>query len=212
MTAPAVAMPIGRLRRAHVRRAWRRLRRRVPVVRLMAGFTVLVLALAATVERPEPAPVPLLVPPTQVVSPVRLAGVVVHAKRVLAPKPEAKQWKLGMGIAPVGEPVSVEMTAYCLKGTTRRGRYVRPGIIAADPRVFPLAKYVELYVGKKYVGRFLVDDTGGLIKGTRIDIWTPTCREAVLFGRRRGTAVLVPRGADSAPTPEVEKLTMLIRK
>jgi hypothetical protein len=52
---------------------------------------------------------------------------------------------------------------------------------------------VELYVGRTYFGRFLVDDTGGKIKNAIVDIWTPTCREARLFGRHTGTAVLVPR-------------------
>ena len=43
------------------------------------------------------------------------------------------------------------------------------------------------------MGRFLIDDTGLKIKGNKIDIWMPTCREARIFGRRKGTAVLVPR-------------------
>jgi len=46
--------------------------------------------------------------------------------------------------------------------------------------------------------RFLIDDTGGVIKGNILDIWTPTCREARLFGRVKGTAVLVPRPRDAA--------------
>jgi 3D (Asp-Asp-Asp) domain-containing protein len=212
MTSPAAPLPIGRLRRAHLRRGWRRLARRVPVVRIAAAAVLASLALVIRREDPRPE-APLLVAPVHVMSPLRLDGVVVRARRVVeAAKPVVSKWKLGMGVAPAGEAVSVEVTAYCLRGTTRRGRYVRPGIIAADPRVFPLAKYVELYVGKRYFGRFLVDDTGGAIKGTRIDIWTPTCREALLFGRRRGTAVLVPHGADPAPTPEVERLTMLLRR
>jgi 3D (Asp-Asp-Asp) domain-containing protein len=70
---------------------------------------------------------------------------------------------------------------------------VRPGIVAADPRVFPLSRYVELFDGERYLGKFLVDDTGRLIKGEHIDLWVPTCREATIFGRVNGTAVLVPR-------------------
>jgi 3D (Asp-Asp-Asp) domain-containing protein len=93
----------------------------------------------------------------------------------------------------MGDPVPVVITAYCLSGTTRRGRYVRPGIVAADPRFFPLSRYIELYASGKYIGRFLVDDTGKNIRRARIDIWMATCREARIFGRQRGTAVLVPR-------------------
>ena len=90
-----------------------------------------------------------------------------------------------------GEPLSVTLTAYCLRGRTRRGRDVRPGIIAADPRIFPLARHVELFSGGRYLGKFLVDDTGGHIRGQRIDIWTPDCADARRFGRRSGIATLV---------------------
>ena len=124
--------------------------------------------------------------PVVVRSPLRLDGAVVRGAK--------RGWYLALNGPPRhGDPVPVLLTSYCLKGTTRRGRYVRPGIVAADPRFFPLARYVELYVGKKYYGRFLVDDTGRKIKGARIDVWLPTCRESRLFGVQRGTAVLVPR-------------------
>ena len=92
-----------------------------------------------------------------------------------------------------GEEIPVSITQYCLKGTTRRGRFVRPGIVAADPRIFPLARYVEVFMGKKYLGRFLVDDTGGNVIGATLDIWTPSCRQASRFGRHTGKAVLVAK-------------------
>lgn len=92
-----------------------------------------------------------------------------------------------------GEEIPISITQYCLKGTTRRGRFVRPGIVAADPRIFPLARYVEVFMGKKYLGRYLVDDTGGNVIGATLDIWTPSCRQAARFGRQRGKAVLVAR-------------------
>jgi 3D (Asp-Asp-Asp) domain-containing protein len=92
-----------------------------------------------------------------------------------------------------GEEVPISITQYCLKGTTRRGRFVRPGIVAADPRIFPLARYVEVFMGKKYLGRFLVDDTGGNVIGATLDIWTPSCKQAARFGRHTGKAVLVAK-------------------
>lgn len=98
----------------------------------------------------------------------------------------------------VGEPVPVHVTAYCLQGTTRRDQPVRQGIVAADPRLFPLGRYVEVYVGRRYHGRFLVDDTGARVRDGVLDIWTPSCHEARRFGRRRGTAVLVPRPRGAA--------------
>ncbi len=92
-----------------------------------------------------------------------------------------------------GEEIPITLTQYCLKGTTRRGRFVRPGIVAADPRIFPLARYVEVFMGKRYLGRYLVDDTGGNVLGATLDIWTPSCSQASRFGRQRGRAVLVAK-------------------
>jgi 3D (Asp-Asp-Asp) domain-containing protein len=94
-----------------------------------------------------------------------------------------------------GQAVRVSLTQYCLNGTTRRGRWVRPGIVAADPRVFPLARHVEVFLGGQYLGRYLVDDTGGNVLGNTLDIWTPNCREARRFGRQWGHAVLIARDA-----------------
>ena len=99
--------------------------------------------------------------------------------------------------------IPVQMTMYCLQGTTRRGLPVRHGIIATDPRVIPLGTVVDLYIGLRYAGRYLADDTGRLIKGQIIDIWTPDCREAVRFGRRRGAVVIVPDAPDPTSAPGV---------
>jgi len=63
-------------------------------------------------------------------------------------------------------------TAYSLRGKTASGRMVSKGIIAADPRVLPLGSRVRLDV-PGYHGEYLVADTGGLIRGRRIDIWIP---------------------------------------
>lgn len=95
--------------------------------------------------------------------------------------------------ARAGERIAVTMTAYCLQGRTRRGNLVRDGIIAVDRKLFPLGREVDLFLGQKSYGRFLADDTGGVIKGGRIDIWMGDCTAARRFGRRRGYAQLVPR-------------------
>jgi len=103
--------------------------------------------------------------------------------------------------AEVGEVVPISITQYCDRGETRRGRYVRPGIVAADPRIFPLARYVEVFLGDRYLGRYLVDDTGGNVLGATLDMWTPSCNEAQRFGRRSGKAILVARESEYAPPP-----------
>jgi 3D (Asp-Asp-Asp) domain-containing protein len=98
-----------------------------------------------------------------------------------------------------GVVIPVSLTQYCVQGETRRGRLTRHGIVAADPRIFPLARYVEVFLGDEYLGRYLVDDTGGNVLGATLDIWNPDCREAARFGRHWGSAVLVAREVEQVP-------------
>ena len=84
---------------------------------------------------------------------------------------------------PLTLPINYLATAYSLRGKTASGRMVSRGLIAADPRLLPLGSRVRLeHPG--YTGEYLVADTGGKIRGKHIDIWTPSSREAMRFGRR----------------------------
>jgi len=83
-------------------------------------------------------------------------------------------------------------TAYCLKGRTASGEHVRPGIIAADPRVLPLGTVVHLRAGR-YTGTYTVLDTGGRIRGRLIDVYVPTQKEAIQFGRQKVKIKIVGR-------------------
>jgi len=98
-----------------------------------------------------------------------------------------------------GVSIPISLTQYCVQGETRRGRQTRHGIVAADPRIFPLARYVEVFLGNEYLGRYLVDDTGGNVLGATLDIWNPDCREAARFGRHWGSATLVAREVEQIP-------------
>ena len=80
-------------------------------------------------------------------------------------------------------PQTYTATAYSLRGKTASGQTVSRGLIAADLSVLPLGTRVRLEAGS-FSGEYVVADTGGSVKGRRIDIWTPTAREAVQFGRR----------------------------
>ena len=150
---------------------------------------------------PAPAPEPVTLPKKKRALPKPFEAVREFASPLLMPRlhlsralvPKLVGLRSLLARARPGEPVAVTLTAYCLQGTTRRDQLVREGIVAADPRVFPLGGYVEVYVGRKYHGRFLIDDTGSRIRDGFLDIWTPCCREARRFGRQHGTAVLVPR-------------------
>ena len=64
-------------------------------------------------------------------------------------------------------------------GLTATGAVVEPGIVAVDPAVIPLGSVVVID-GTEY----LAADTGGLIKGQRVDIAVPTHAEALALGVR----------------------------
>ena len=86
----------------------------------------------------------------------------------------------------LGEDINLqvyEASAYCLRGRTASGIVTRRGIIAADPRVLPLGTIVQIKAGR-YTGIYTVQDTGGQIKGKKVDIYIPSHQEALLFGRR----------------------------
>ena len=91
--------------------------------------------------------------------------------------------KIAAQEAYVVPPTNYVATAYSLRGRTASGRPVAKGLIAADPRHLPLGSRVRLEAGT-YSGEYLVADTGTMVRGRRIDIWTPTSREAMRFGRR----------------------------
>lgn len=74
-------------------------------------------------------------------------------------------------------------TAYCLKGRTANGGGVRRGIVAADPRILPLGTRIQITAGA-YSGTYTVADTGGAVRGRILDVWVPSCSEAMRFGRR----------------------------
>lgn len=94
----------------------------------------------------------------------------------------------------VAPPTAYVATAYSLRGRTASGRPVAKGLIAADPRHLPLGARVRLEAGA-YSGEYLVADTGSMVRGRRIDIWTPSSREAMRFGRRtvKLTVLSLPR-------------------
>jgi len=80
-------------------------------------------------------------------------------------------------------PTAYVATAYSLRGRTASGRPVSVGLIAADPRFLPLGSRVKVEAGN-YSGEYVVADTGGAVRGRHIDIWTPSAREAMKFGKR----------------------------
>ncbi|MBM3471306.1 MAG: DUF348 domain-containing protein [Armatimonadetes bacterium] len=84
------------------------------------------------------------------------------------------------------EIVHMEATGYApwhgkgVDGTTAIGMRAGFGVVAVDPRVIPLRS--ELFI--EGYGRAIAGDTGGAIKGHRIDLGFNTARQAYQFGRR----------------------------
>jgi 3D (Asp-Asp-Asp) domain-containing protein len=117
------------------------------------------------------------------VSDGKLSGVVTNVLEKAAPV-VASVPENASELAPAAEGVHYVATAYSLRGKTASGRYVSQGIIAADPRILPLGSRVRLEAGP-WSGEYLVADTGGAIRGRKIDIWTPSTREAMRFGKRK---------------------------
>jgi len=81
---------------------------------------------------------------------------------------------------PIGSRTFVA-SAYCLTGKMANGQRVHAGAIAADPRILPIGSRVLI----ENMGIFTVKDTGGDIKGNRIDIWYSSCRTARIFGKKK---------------------------
>ena len=86
-----------------------------------------------------------------------------------------------------GRRLTVRATAYALPGTTATGVGVRYGIIAVDPRVIPLG--TRLYVPG--YGEGIAADTGGAVKGNRIDVWLPSEAQAVEWGVKTITITIL---------------------
>ena len=101
-------------------------------------------------------------------------------------------------------PTSYVATAYSLKGRTASGKPVSKGIIAADPRVLPLGSRVKLEAGD-WSGEYLVADTGGMVRGRRIDIWTASSREAMRFGKRHVKLTVLSLGGKKRSSHTAKK-------
>ena len=90
---------------------------------------------------------------------------------------------------PAGKEITVEATAYTAEcegciGITKTGVDLNANpdakVIAVDPSVIPLGSkvYVEGY------GYATAEDTGGAIKGNRIDVFVPEQNDALQWGRK----------------------------
>ena len=100
------------------------------------------------------------------------------------PKEEVQVSSVGEGAVKEMTVTATAYTAYCTgcSGTTAIGIDLRANpnqrVIAVDPRVIPLGTkvWVEGY------GEAIAGDTGGAIKGNKIDVFIPTQESAMAWG------------------------------
>lgn len=87
-----------------------------------------------------------------------------------------------------------ETTAYTGGGTTASGKPAQVGRVAVDPRVIPLGTrlYIESENGSYVYGYAEAADTGGAIKGYKVDIYLDTYEQAIQFGRRNMRVYVLP--------------------
>jgi 3D (Asp-Asp-Asp) domain-containing protein len=72
-------------------------------------------------------------------------------------------------------------------GITASGTKAQPGTVAVDPRVIPLGTklYVASIDGSPDYGFATAEDTGGAIKGNKIDLFMESGTDCYNFGRRQ---------------------------
>jgi 3D (Asp-Asp-Asp) domain-containing protein len=96
---------------------------------------------------------------------------------------------------PVRRRMEMSSTMYCLKGQMRTGVRTRDGMAAGDPSVLPLGSVVRVSrPNGDLIGIFVIMDTGGAIRGNRIDLYVDSCREAEDWGRHPVVAEVLDTG------------------
>lgn len=121
-----------------------------------------------------------------------------EAERAETNKPKVRKTSAQPAQAPksapaeqAGRSITVEATSYSLGGRSATGidfsSNPNAKVIAVDPKVIPLGSKVKI----PGYGVFVAGDTGGAIKGKRIDVHFPSRDQALQFGRRTLTATVL---------------------
>ena len=91
--------------------------------------------------------------------------------------------------------ITANATAYTAKdgARTASGRVASVGCVAVDPKVIPMGSklYITTPNGNIVYGTAVAADTGGAIKGNKVDLYYNTYNECIQFGRRNVTVYVL---------------------
>jgi len=85
-----------------------------------------------------------------------------------------------------GARMTVSSTGYCLRGRTSTGIPTGWGVVAVDPAVIPLGTRMTI----PGYGEGVAADTGSAVRGAMIDVWFPSCSQALEWGRKTITITI----------------------
>ncbi|HKP77413.1 MAG TPA: 3D domain-containing protein [Longimicrobiaceae bacterium] len=149
---------------------------------LAAGFLDRNAALAFAF-RQEP-PTPQQPAPQQPPAPADTLAVATVTPSITEDMVREREARAAADAFPVSRRMDMSSTMYCLRGQMRTGVRTRDGMAAGDPAVLPLGSVVRVFrPSGQLIGIFVIMDTGGAIHGNKIDLYTPSCREAEDWGR-----------------------------
>ena len=123
-------------------------------------------------------------------APVTTPKPIEQANPNAQPDPNITKTSAGNAPADYKQVLDIKATAYApgphdndqWGNKTFIGSQVRPGIIAVDPNVIPLGSKVYIQYPDGHGEYAIAEDTGGAIKGNRVDIAKWTVNEAKDFG------------------------------
>jgi 3D (Asp-Asp-Asp) domain-containing protein len=98
-------------------------------------------------------------------------------QKYLSCKTQLSQRRIAPQIPSRGYWATYETTAYCLTGTTASGTYTHWGTVAST-LPFGTQMYIPGY------GDGTAEDTGGAVGAGHVDLWMPSCSEAIDWGVR----------------------------
>lgn len=111
-----------------------------------------------------------------------------QARDMAAKEPYSEPRQYG-GSAPappaVGQTLTMEATAYCDHGRTADDTPTAWGVVAAGPS-FPFGTRMQI----PGYGDAVVHDRGGAVHDGVVDLWMPSCAQAIEWGRRTVTVTI----------------------